>query len=140
MKFNIRNTFFIAFTLLTLSSCDGPLAVFPGGKLLGPETTYEREQLPAELGVIQLETRPSDPYSVNVGCVVIDNKIYIDPTVERTWYQHILSEPNIRIRFEGDENVYLMTAITVKDAAIRAKFESDRIVLRLTPRLPSKAG
>ena len=120
--------------LFVLGGCDGPLAIIPGGELSGEVAVLSASVIPADAGVIQLETRPGDPYSVNVGCVVIENQIYIDPTQNRTWYQHIEDNPSVRLRFDGQEMVYLAVAVKVMDESIKAQFDADRIVLRLDPR------
>ena len=81
-----------------------------------------------------IDLKPADPYSVNIGCVVIEQQVYIDPADDRTWYQHIKADANVRLRFDGTETVYLAKATRVEDETILAQFDADRIVLRLEPR------
>ena len=56
---------------LALAGCAGPFAVFPGGALEGEVVALDAVAFPATAfpdpsGVIQLETRPGNPYSVNL--------------------------------------------------------------------------
>ena len=81
---------------------------------------------------MQLETRPEAPYSVNIGFRVIDDQILIDPAEERTWYQHLKTAPNVRVKFDEDEHIYLFKVEPVTDKNILQAFEADRHVLRLS--------
>ncbi|MEM7099336.1 MAG: hypothetical protein AAF541_13825 [Pseudomonadota bacterium] len=131
MYFRIAG-FVVALSLV--SGCGGPLGMIAGGKLAGSEAPFTDDRVPQENKVIALETRPSDPYSVNIGTFVIDGRLYVDPAVERTWYQHMQENPDVRIRFDGEDVVYTARAYPVEDASVLAKFEADRVVLRLGPR------
>tara|TARA_R110002167_G_scaffold135114_3_gene321405 strand:- start:894 stop:1145 length:252 start_codon:yes stop_codon:yes gene_type:complete len=83
---------------------------------------------------MQLETQPADPYSVNIGFVLLDGNIYIDPAEDRQWYQNILTDPAVRIRFDGSDLVHPMLTVRETDPATLAQFDPTRIVLRLEPR------
>ncbi|MCR9260971.1 MAG: hypothetical protein NXH95_14705 [Pseudomonadaceae bacterium] len=120
--------------LLSLGACSKPLLWLPGSALSGPEAQLSAAVLPAEGGVLIMETRPADPYSVNIGYTVIDGYIHIDPAEERRWYQHIKMNSNVRIQLEGEEPVYPAKALVVEDPQVLAQFEPDRIVLRIEPR------
>ncbi len=113
--------------------CKGPVLFFPGGALEGPEASLSEAKIPDD-GVIQLETRPGDPYSVNVGFVEIEDAIYIDPAPERAWYAYIAANPQIRIRLEGTRTIFPATAMAVSDAKTLARFPVGRKVLKLVPR------
>lgn len=119
---------------LALSACGGPLGMLAGGALDGATAPFTDAVVPGEAGVIQLETRPDDPYSVNIGFTLIDGHMYMDPAAERSWYQNIKANPDIRVRFDGTEMVYTARAYPVSEASILAQFEADRIVLRIGPR------
>ena len=61
-----------------LCSCSGPFAVFPGGALDGPvEPTPQSFAFAQDAGTVQLETRPEDPYSVNIACAVVGDALYV---------------------------------------------------------------
>ncbi len=120
--------------VLFVAGCSGPFLYLPGGALEGPERPWRDAVLPPEGGVIQLETNPADPYSVNINAVTIDGQLYIDPASDRQWYQHMVDDPRVRVRFDGGETVYTAQVLTDVAEDVRARFEADRIVLRLAPR------
>ena len=125
-----RHTIWIL-TTLTMLGCAGPVAIFPGGQLQGEETPLTA---PLEAGVLQLETRPTNPYSVNLGFVLIDAQMYIDPTPERTWYTHLQNNPEARVRIGDRADIHPIRVEEVTEPQILERFEDDRIVLRLLPR------
>ena len=50
----------------------------------------------------QLETRPQDPYSVNIWAVGIGPHLYIHAGANRSsWVEHMESNPEVRVRVEG---------------------------------------
>jgi hypothetical protein len=110
----------------SLAAC-GPLGPFPGGRLRGevhqgapPDWSIARDAKQ-----IQLETRPEDPYSVNVWCGVMDGKLYVptslilgtDDPAERGWVKNVQEDPGVRVRIEG--TVYPLRAVRVDDPAER---------------------
>lgn len=125
----------VVLALLAVGGCSGPVWQFPGGKLEGEERALDLSAVPSDCGVIQLETNPDDPYSVNIGCRLIAGTIYVDPADSRTWYQNMKANPLVRIRFDGSEVIYLAKAETETNKEILDQYEADRHVLRLVPRL-----
>lgn len=117
-----------------LAGCSGPLWQFPGGALQGPEAPLDLSDLAPEGGVIQLETNPSDPYSVNIGYVTVNGSMYIDPAESRTWYKNIKANNAVRIRFDGAEAIHPANAVVETDPEVLKRFEADRIVLQLAPK------
>lgn len=97
--------------------CGGPVAVFPGGALDGPVKPAPASfAFAREAGTIQLETRPADPYSVNVHGAVAGEGLYVSAGDNRAaWVEHIETDPRVRVRIEGD--VYELRARRVTDAA-----------------------
>ena len=83
---------------------------------------------------IALETNPADPYSVHLNSFFINGAMYLDPALDRTWYQHMQADPNVRVKLSGDENLYTAIAVVETDEAVINQFEDDRIVIRLDPR------
>lgn len=119
-------------SVLFLASCDGPVWLLAGGELSGQETALV--DMPTSSGIIQLETLPDDPYSVNVSYILLEGVLYLDPAEGRQWYQNILSNPAVRIRFDGSDLVHPILAVRETDPTILAQFDAERIILRLEPR------
>ena len=124
-------TLLLAFVVFGLSACSDPFLYFSGGQLSGEEAPLL--ELPTQSGVLQIETLPADPYSVNIGFVLLDGKLYIDPAEDRQWYQNILVEPTVRIRFSGSDLVHPMLTVRETDPATLAQFDPQRIILKLEP-------
>ncbi len=126
---------FAALLGLLASGCGGPFAIFPGGALSGEvvvETPADWSHV--ETGAFALETRPSDPYSVNVNVISRGGSLYIDPAPERRWAENIAADPRVRLRVDG--RVHPLTATRVTDEAELAGFDAGRTVYRLDPRSP----
>jgi len=98
---------------VALVAC-GPLGPIPGGALRGavataPSASWSDIVDIEQVEQIQLETRPLDPYSVNVWCGVHDGHLYVptslilgaDDPMERTWVRNVLEDPDVRVRIEG---------------------------------------
>ena len=110
----------LAFALLVgVAGCGEPLVTIPGGELAGAE-----RDAPAQWrGVpdtIQLETRPSDPYSINIWGVGIAEHLYVATGTDgANWTPFIESDPSVRVRVEGD--LYRLRASLVEDGDERAR-------------------
>ena len=126
----MRNIIVIAVVTILASSCGGP---FPSGALGGTEMTLAEAPAFTEDLVIQLETRPSDPYTVTINAFAIDGALYIDPAPDRTWAGHLAADPLVRINV-GDDNTYAAKVYPVTDAELLARFEADRTVYRIGER------
>ena len=68
-----------------LAGCGGPLLAIPGGALAGEPAAVPASWGASHTGVLELETRPGDPYSVQVNYVVRDGRLYVDPADGRRW-------------------------------------------------------
>ena len=108
--------------LLIGLGCNGPIVLMPGGELDG-----EVAPVPAEWAVIgdygtcQLETRPEDPYSVNIAYTQIEDRLYINAgDKEKKWVVHMEANPLVRLR-TGDV-IYLARAERVVDPTEISKF------------------
>lgn len=101
--------------LFGASACSGPFAVFPGGALDGPvKPTPASFAFARDAGTVQLETRPSDPYSVNISCAVVGDELYVSAGSNRAeWAANMDADPNVRMRIDGD--VYELAARRVTD-------------------------
>ena len=120
--------------LVVLSlGCGGPFFMIPGGQLSGPEVSEPVDDWSfVDDRFIDLETRPDDPYSVELNYVVRDGQLYIDPAEGRRWLDHLRKDPRARVRF-GDR-IYPVTAVLVGGPGEVEGFDADRFVYRLDSR------
>ena len=119
--------------LSLVTACGGPFLIFPGGALSG-EVVEEsvKDWSFADDWFVELETRPDDPYSVQLNYVVKDGQLYIDPAEGRQWLDYIREDPRVRVRF-GDK-VYPATAVLAGQPGALEGFPPDRYVYRLVSR------
>ena len=123
----------LAFACLLLAGCGGPFLVFPGGELSGEvvsEPVTDWSFVSDEF--VDLETRPSDPYSVELNYVVRDGQLYLDPAEGRRWLDHIREDPRVRVRF-GDK-IYPLKAVLAGKPGELPGFDPERFVYRLEAR------
>jgi hypothetical protein len=74
----------------------------------------------AGVKTIQVEFRPSDPYSHNIWCAGIDTNLYIATSAKGTrWTPFVAADPRVRARV--GTALYDLTAVPVTDAAERAR-------------------
>lgn len=135
---------------LLLIGC-GPLVMIPGGELSG-----EVKPAPGDwaftdaVETFQLETRPDDPYSVNVWAVAANGAVYVASGggASAGWAQHIAEDPRVRLRVE--DAIYELRAAQTTDeaeldtflAAAQKKYDfepkpeqrEEAVLFRLTPR------
>ncbi len=129
-----RRALLVAALLVTSAGCGGgPLLVFPGGELSGQVVTEPVEDWSfVDDRFIDLETRPADPYSVELNYVVREGKLYIDPAEGRRWLEYIREDPRVRARF--DDEIYPLEAVLVGKPGELEGFDADRFIYRLDPR------
>ncbi len=101
---------------LLLLAC-GPLVSIPGGQLSGTLRPLPMEWAFSDsIKTVQLETRPSDPYSVNVWGVAIGTTFYVaSGDSESRWARHIAEDPRVRLRI--GKNLYELRAVGTDDPA-----------------------
>ncbi len=113
--------------------CGGPLLIFPGGALSGTTVTKPVADWSfVDETFLELETRPSDPYSVQLNYVVREGKLYIDPAEGKRWLDHLREDPRVRVRFGSD--LYDLEAVLVGQPGQLEDFDSSRFIYRLDPR------
>jgi hypothetical protein len=102
--------------------CSGPVMLLPGGSLTGESTPAPSDWVFAgDYGTVQLETRPEDPYSVNVAFTVVDGGIYLNAgNTETRWVKNMTQNPLVRLRMDG--RLYDLRAERVTGAAEIAAF------------------
>lgn len=101
--------------VLCLAGCSEPFIVFAGGELSGEvEPPPDDWSELASEETFQLETRPEDPYSVNLWAVGIGRDVYIGTGPGGTsWSEYIQEDPRVRLRV-GD-TLYPLLARPVTD-------------------------
>ena len=110
------------FLCILMIGC-GPFVMIPGGSLSGDVVPVPTNwAFTEDVETVQLETRPSDPYSVNIWAVEIDDSMYIvaGGGAETTWAQHIQADPRVRLRV--GESLYELRAVEANDDASRDLF------------------
>lgn len=105
-----------------MAGCSEPFIVFAGGELSGDvqRPPEDWSQLEAE-ETFQLETRPVDPYSVNIWAVGVGRDVYIGTGPDGTnWSEHVQEDPRVRLRVE-DDTLYPLLARPVTDREERRR-------------------
>ena len=142
---------FIVIVLLTFTGCDYTER-FASGRLNGDVSPTSTDwSLYDSTMLVQLETNPKKPYSVNIWGVGIGSNYYVaaGEASEADWANHIERNNAVRLRIE--ERIYLLDAHRVKDikelvsvtAAFRNKYGGIQEwvdtawVYRLTSRIES---
>jgi len=100
--------------LVTAAGCGRPFVLLPGGALEGkPAAVPESWAFTDAVETVQLETRPADPYSVNIWVIAMDPNLYVHAGANRSaWVEHIEADPNVRLRV--DDSIYALQAARVE--------------------------
>lgn len=108
--------------MVLLYGCGGPLGPFPGGMLEGsPAHTDGSWSDLGESGIAEIETDPSDPYSVTIAYTIVDGQLYVNAGgSEKRWAKNTVDHPDVRLRIDG--KIYDLHAIRVEDPAEIARF------------------
>lgn len=111
----------VAFWLVWIAGCGGPFTLLPGGALDGATAPLpESWAFTDEVDTVQLETRPADPYSVNIWVTAVADQLYVHAGANRAaWVEHIEGNPNVRLRV--NDSIYELEA-----ARVEAQEEFDR--------------
>jgi hypothetical protein len=99
-------------------ACSGPLANFPGGQLSGqlaePGTVPADWSAVGEYGFFELETRPSDPYSVNIAYTVVGGALYAYAgATETQWVKNMKNNPLVIVGLDGTLYPLRATRVTL---------------------------
>ena len=106
---------------MNLLGC-GPLVMIPGGRLAGDEKPVPADwSFSDAVETVQLETRPADPYSVNIWGVGVGPDFYVaSGRADNAWARYVLEDPRVRLRIEG--SVYVLRAERDDSAEGRERF------------------
>lgn len=107
---------------LLFGACSGPCGLLPGGALSGETRPVPDDwSFAGDAGTMQLESRPGDPYSVNIAYTIIDGVFYINAgDTETAWVKNIAADPLVKARIDGA--LYELRAVRVTDDAEIARF------------------
>jgi len=107
----------VAVALLTALAFGCGYIPFPGGALDGAVKPVPDDWAALEeTSIVQIETRPEDPYSVNIWAVGMGPAVYLHAGANRaTWVEHLEADPRIRMRV--DDDVYELRAERVESQA-----------------------
>ena len=120
MKVSFRH---LALTLVFAAlGCNGPFGLLAGGELDGEARPAPTDwAFAGDYGTVQLETRPEDPYSVNIAFTILDGRLYINAgDTETQWVKNIALNPLVRLRM--DDVLYDLRAERVMDTDEIAAF------------------
>lgn len=101
----------------SLAACSEPFLLWPGGALEGSTAPLPGSWAFTDaVDTVQLETRPTDPYSVNIWVVGMDGKLYVHAGANRSsWVEHMEADPAVRVRV--DDSIYALAAARVRQQA-----------------------
>jgi len=96
-----------------LAGCGGPFLLLPGGALEGTTAAIpDGWAFTDAVKTVQLETRPADPYSVNIWATAAGDHLYLHAGASRsTWVENIEADPDVRLRV--DASIYELAAARV---------------------------
>jgi hypothetical protein len=105
----------IALSSLFLVAGCGPFLILPGGELDGSTAPAPNDwSFSDEVSTVQLETRPDDPYSVNIWAVGMGPALYVHAGANRTsWVEHMEANSDVRVRVA--DKLYDLRASRVED-------------------------
>lgn len=151
MQSNSTRLTLSALLAIALLGCGGPLVMIPGGALSGPvEPAPSDWSFSDAIEDVQLETRPEDPYSVNVWGIGDGPRFLIASGrgLESAWAQHIEADPRVRLRvgeivyelraqrseLATDRDAFLTAAQTKYDFEPDPEEADDAVLYVLLPR------
>jgi len=104
----------VTLLVLYLNRSD-PFGTIPGKRLRGEEVTESIDDwsFAQQYRRVNVEVRPSNPYSVNAGYFVHERALYVSSSKSR-WAQFMLQNPNVRVRV-GDK-LYRVRATRMEGA------------------------
>jgi hypothetical protein len=102
---------------------DGPIGPIPGGELQGPVTAEANPDWSAVEEVIELEIRPSKPWSLSTWNALIDGELYIPSAKgeKRRWPKVMLEDPRVRLRTGGKIYERKLERVTDKDLIVKIR-------------------
>lgn len=120
---NRNSVLFVCLLSVVAAGCRAPLVLLPGGALEGATVEAPSDwSLIEDVDVIQLETNPDKPYSVNVWVVSLGQALYVHSGNSRTtWVDNMEANPRVKLQAEG--SLYELVA-----ARVESQDEFDRFI------------
>ncbi|MGA0839677.1 MAG: DUF2255 family protein [Pseudomonadales bacterium] len=89
-------------TLTLVGGCSGDWIPFSGGMLEGTIVpASEGIPVAGSEDVVRIETQPTDPYSVNLWVIALDDDLYVHAGDNHTtWIQHLEVDPSARVGYQ----------------------------------------
>lgn len=117
-----------------LAGCGGPVGPMPGFALDGPPAMQPVQNFlfARYLDELAIEIRPESPYSVTVGFVEREGRIYVSGPSWSFWVRGLERHPEARIYLAAE--IYDVTAVPVTDPSELEKVGESGVVFRLDPR------
>ncbi len=108
-----RPALFLALMLTASIAGCGPIVLLPGGALEGSTVaTPDSWSFTDAVKTVQLETLPTDPYSVNIWVIATGEHLYVHAGANRsTWVENMEADPKVRIGV--DDSIYELVASRV---------------------------
>lgn len=105
----------LTLALMLNQACD--YIPISGGKLEGtvtpPEVGWPGV---AEASIIQIETNPTEPYSVKLWVALLDGNLYIHAGKNRaTWVEHLEQNPELKLEHDGKLFELIATRVTSQE-------------------------
>lgn len=97
--------------IAALAACSNPFLLSSGGALEGKTVAVPDDwSFTDAVDTIQFETRPADPYSVNLWVIALGEHLY--GANRSTWVENIDADPNVRLRV--NDSIYELAATRVE--------------------------
>lgn len=138
----------LVFVLCFALAC-GPIVMIPGGALSGDPAPVPADwSFTDAVDTVQLETRPDDPYSVNIWCVATPRGLMVAGSRSSTWTRNAVDDPRVRLRVDGklydlravpadseaDVQAFLRAAEAKYDFELEPDQRETSLLFRLEPR------
>ena len=107
---------------------DGPVGPIPGGRMEGPVSDDADPYWSNLELVIELEIRPSKPWSLSVWNAVVDGELYV-PSAKgksRRWTHVALEDPRVRVRTGGKIYERRLERVTDRELLVKVRTELGR--------------
>jgi hypothetical protein len=102
---------------------DGPIGPIPGGAFQGSVSAELNPDWSGVEEVIELEIRPTKPWSLSTWAAVVDGELYVPSAkgAQRRWPKVVLDDPRIRLRSGGKIYERRLERVTDEELMVRIR-------------------